>query len=102
MKECIDDKIERLLGLPLPEKDGEIQLTEAHKKMIHEISKMCGNIPVVRRTKERSEDYAKDLTAEQVYIDMLHKIVEAPTKIHMELTTRILIPVIDRKLEEGE
>lgn len=96
----IDDKIAALLELPLPEQNGKMQFTEAHKVLIHEISELCNNIPLVQDTKEQAEDYAKDLTAEQVYIDMLHKIVEAPTRIHMRAAARMLIPVIDRKLEE--
>lgn len=97
----IDDKIATLLELPLPEQDEEMQFTEAHKELIHEISELCNNIPLVQSTKEQAEDYAKDLTAEQVYIDMLHKIVEAPTRIHMRAAARMLIPVIDRKLKGG-
>lgn len=97
----IDDKIATLLGLPLPEQDGKMQFTEAHKELIHEISELCGNIPLVQSTKEQAEDYAKGLTAEQVYIDMLHKIIEAPTRIHMRAAARMLIPVIDRKLKGG-
>lgn len=97
----IDDKIAALLGLPLPEQDGKMQFTEAHKELIHEISELCGNIPLVQSTKEQAEDYAKGLTAEQVYIDMLHKIIEAPTRIHMRAAARMLIPVIDRKLKGG-
>lgn len=95
----IDDMVALLLELKLPEKDGEMQFTEAHKELIHEISELCGNIPLVQSTKEQAEDYAKDLTAEQVYIDMLYKIVEAPTGIHMRAAVRMLIPVIDRKLK---
>lgn len=97
----IDDKIATLLELPLLEKDGEMQFAEAHKELIHEISELCGNIPLVQSTKEQAEDYAKYLTAEQVYIDMLNKIVEAPTGIHMRAAARMLIPVIDRKLKGG-
>lgn len=48
----------------------------------------------------QAEEYAEGITAEQVYMDMLVKIVEAPTKIHMRLTTRMLIPIISDKLKE--
>lgn len=52
-------------------------------------------------TKEQAEKYAEGVTAEQVYVDMLHKIVEAPTRLHMRAAVRMLIPVIDRKLKGG-
>ena len=32
---------------------------------------------------------------------MLLKIVNAPTKVHMRCATRMLIPIIERKLKEG-
>lgn len=97
----IDDKVAVLLELPLPEENGAIQLTDAHKELIHEISEMCNSIPLVQDTKEQAEKYAEGVTAEQVYVDMLHKIVEAPTRLHMRAAVRMLIPVIDRKLKGG-
>jgi hypothetical protein len=62
---------------------------------------MCNNIEIVQDTQQEAENYAEGLTAEQVYIDMLNKIVSAPTRIHMRLSARMLIPIIDRKLKEG-
>lgn len=56
----------------------------------------------MEKTKEQAEEYAKDLSAEQVYVDMLVKIVEAPTTLHMRCSARMLIPIIDRKLKERE
>jgi hypothetical protein len=97
----IDDKVAALLELPIVEKNGEIQLTNAHRDLIHEISEMCNNIEIVQDTQQEAENYAEGLTAEQVYIDMLNKIVSAPTRIHMRLSARMLIPIIDRKLKEG-
>jgi hypothetical protein len=97
----IDDKVAALLELPIAEKNGEIQLTNAHRDLIHEISEMCNNIEIVQDTQQEAENYAEGLTAEQVYMDMLNKIVSAPTRIHMRLSARMLIPIIDRKLKEG-
>lgn len=97
----IDDKVALLLELPLPDKNGEIQLTDAHKQLISEIGEMCNNIPLVQDTKEQAEKYAEGVTAEQVYVDMLHKIVEAPTRLHMRAVVRMLIPIIDKKLKGG-
>ncbi len=97
----IDDKVAHLLELPLPDSGGEIQLTDTHIQLIHEISEMCNSIPLVQDTKEQAEKYAEGITAEQVYVDMLHKVVEAPTRLHMRAAVRMLIPVIDRKLKGG-
>ena len=98
----IDDLVVELLGLPLPAEEGEFQLTDTHRQLIHEISEMCKDIPLVEDTKEEAEKYAEGVTVEQVYVDMLYKIVEAPTRFHMRAVVRILIPVIDRKLKESE
>lgn len=96
----IDKLMEKLLEEPVVN-GGEIVFTSRAVKLIHQISEECKDIPIVKQTQEQAEDYAKDLTAEQVYIDMLHKIVEAPTRLHMRAAARMLIPVIDRKLKGG-
>lgn len=95
----IDDKVAALLELPLPDENGEIQFTDAHKGLIHEISELCNTIPLVQDTKEQAEKYAEGFSAEEIYLDMLLKIVEAPTEIHMRMSVRMLIPIIDRKLK---
>lgn len=94
----IDDKVAALLNLPLLNNDGAIQFTDTHKKIIHEISKMCSDIPLIQDTKKQVEKYAEGFTAEEIYFDMITKIAEAPTKIHMRLSARMLIPIIDKKL----
>ena len=82
--------------------DGEnVKFTDRAVDLIHKISEKCQVIPIVKETQEQAKDYAAEMTAEQIYLDMLIKIVEAPTKIHMRLAARMLIPIIDRKLEEG-
>ena len=55
----------------------------------------------IKDTREQAEQYGEGFTAEQIYVDMLYKIVDAPTRIHMIMSARMLIPVIDKKLREG-
>lgn len=57
-------------------------------------------ISIVKKTQEQAEEFAKKLTAEDVYIHMLIRIIDAPTQIHMRCVPRMLIPVIDKKLKE--
>ena len=47
------------------------------------------------------EEYAARLSAEEIYVDMLIKIAVAPTAVHMRMSSRLLIPIIDQKLKEG-
>lgn len=96
----IDDLICELLEEPVAQKDNSITFTSRGVKLIHEIAELCNDIPIVQETKEQAEDYAGDLSAEQVYEDMLLKIVEAPTAIHMKMSAKMLIPIISRKLKE--
>lgn len=94
----LDKMIEDLLEEPVVD-NNEIVFTSRAVELIHQISEKCKDIPIVKRTQEQAEDYAKDLTAEQVYHDMLCKIVDAPTALHMKCSARILIPIIDQKLK---
>ena len=96
----IDDLICELLDEPVGQEDNSVAFTNRSVELIHEIAEKCSTIPIVEKTKEQAEDYAKELSAEQVYLDMLVKIVEAPTAIHMKMSAKMLIPIISRKLKE--
>lgn len=84
----------------MTQEDNGIEFTSRSVELIHEIADMCNEIPIVQKTKEQAEDYAEGLSAKQVYMDMLVKIVEAPTAIHMKMSAKMLIPIISRKLKE--
>lgn len=94
----LDKMIEDLLEEPVVD-NNEIVFTSRAVELIHEISEKCKGIQIVEQTREQAEEYAKDLTAEQVYYDMLYKIVDAPTTLHMKCSARMLIPIIDQKLK---
>lgn len=98
-KTMIDELMEKLLEEPVVNND-EIVFTSRAVELIHEISEKCKGIQIVEQTREQAEKYAKDLSAEEVYYDMLRKIVDAPTTLHMKCSVRMLVPIIDRKLKE--
>lgn len=95
----INDLICELLDEPV-EQDDNIVFTNRSVELIHQIAEKCSTIPIVKETREQSDEYAEDLSAEQVYMDMLVKIVEAPTAVHMEMSAKLLISIISRKLKE--
>ena len=95
----MDDLICELLNEPIVQNDNSIVFTSRAVELIHMISEKCKDVPIVQKTQEQAEEYAKDLTAEQVYVDMIYKIANAPTGIHMRMAARLLIPVIERKLQ---
>lgn len=80
-----------------PEED----FSEEEKDVIHSIAELCGRIPLVQMTVEQGEEYAKNMTAKEVYVDALCKIIEAPTSVHMRMTVRMLMPIVDKKIREG-
>lgn len=98
----IDEMIGTLLNEPVVNDDNTITFTSRAIQLIHDTAELCQTIPIVEKTKEQAEEYAKDLSAEQVYADMLVKIVKAPTTLHMRCSARMLIPIIDCKLKERE
>lgn len=97
----IDEMIEQLLEMDIVGDSNTVTFSDEAKQLIHKIAEKCNTIPIVNETTEQAEEYARGLSAEQVYTDMLYKIVEAPTRIHMRVSARILIPIIDQKLREG-
>lgn len=79
-----------------------VTFSDEAKQLIHKIAEKCNMIPIVNETQEQAEQYGEGFTAEQIYVDMLYKIVEAPTRIHMRMSARMLIPIIDQKLSAGD
>ncbi len=94
----IDEMISRLLDMELVDRDGKVVFTKEAKMLIHQIADRCSEVPIVQETQEQAEKYAQGLSAEQIYIDMLEKIVQAPARIHMRVAARMLIPIIDQKI----
>lgn len=98
----LDNMIADLLDMDIVKGDNTVVFSDEAKLLIHEIAEKCSTIPIVDETREQAEEYARELSAEQVYTDMLCKIVEAPTRIHMRVSSRMLIPIIDQKLRSVE
>lgn len=98
----LDDMIVDLLDMDIVKTDNMIVFSDEARQLIHEIAEKCSIIPIVDKTREQAEGYARGLSAEQVYTDMLYKIVEAPTRFHMRMSARMLIPIIDQKLQSVE
>ncbi len=97
----IDEMVERLLDMDIIGDDNSITFTDEAKQLIHEISERCMDATLIVENKERIDQYGEGLSAEDVYTDMLHKMLDAPTFLHMRMTVRLLIPIIDQKLREG-
>ena len=83
--------------------DGMI-FSDKAKDYIYELADYARSLELYRRMMEgktgivRKEYEEVGASASRMYIDMLHKIVNAPTVIHMELVPVMLIPLIDERL----
>lgn len=99
----IDDLVIKLLEYDLrPTPQGGWEITEEMRALIHEIAEECNALEIVQRVTEGKEEWLEQATPEEIYIHMLKKIVEAPTRMHMICVPRVLIPLIDQKLRENE
>jgi len=98
----INDKILKLLEMPILDEENNVSFSKEARELIHEIAEVCKGNEVIRKNQEKQKKYADGLSAEEVYVDMLYKIIESPTKIHMIMSAKMIIPVIDKKLEEEE
>lgn len=98
----IDEKILKLLEYDLkPTIQGGWKITEEMRVLIHEIAEQCNNIEITKKVNEDIPEWIEKAAPEEIYIHMLHKIVSAPTRMHMICVPRILIPIIDQKLRES-
>ncbi len=97
----VDFMIEKLLDMDIVTKENIVEFTDEAKQLIHEISEECKTMRVFEKNRHKIAGYSRGLSAEDVYVDMLHKIVEAPTNIHILMSARLLIPIIDQKLQGG-
>ena len=99
----IDKMIERFLDMELVGTNNEVIFTDEAKMLIHKIAEECSTLIIVLANEEKMEEYGKGLSAEDVYVDMLLKIIYAPTAVHMLMSAILLIPIIDKKLrKEGD
>ena len=98
----VDKMIEKLLDMDIVGADNSIIFTDEAKKLIHDIAEECKSASMIVDNKDRIDEYGKGLSAEDVFVDMLKKIANAPTVIHMIMSARILICVIDQKIQSGE
>lgn len=93
----INDMICELLE-EVETRNGNVVFNERSKELIHEIAAKCSDLQIVKETQDQAEKYAEDLTAEEVFKDMLNKIVKAHNRIYAVMSAKMLIPVIDRKI----
>ena len=101
-KMTIEDNIEKLFELPLTEYNGKIKLTKEHIDILHQISKTYSNTDFIKRAKKKIKIYSSKMTVEEVYMDMLTKIINAPSSLHMKAVVKLFATVIDDKIKRSK
>lgn len=95
----MDELVEELLDMDLITEDDKVIFTDESKELIRTIATQCRETNIYKRTEAQGKSYGEDMTAEELYIDLLVKIVNAPTRLHALGSVRLLIPLIDDKLQ---
>lgn len=68
--------------------------------LIHEIAEMIKELPELKIEGAHKQEYIEaDNPPELIYLDMLLKIANAPFRFLMIATVKLLIPIIDEKLQ---
>lgn len=95
----MEERIVEIMSIVQIAEDGTVTFTEEAKKLIHDVSEECRKLPLYQQNKDKKNTYEDGITADQVYLDMCNKIVQAPTLFHMLAVPKLLLPVIDDKLK---
>ena len=97
----LDAKIIQIMEAVEVKEDGPV-FTEESKLLIKEAAVLAKETAIYKRTeKDRPEEF-KNGKAADLYIEMLGKIVNAPTSIHMAAVPRLMLPAISDALEREE
>ncbi|MBE5936021.1 MAG: hypothetical protein E7262_09560 [Lachnospiraceae bacterium] len=106
-EKSIDELVGELLDMPLcyEEKDNTFSFTKEIEEKIHFIADKCRSTGIYKRSSNKiaMDKYIgaieiDNMSAMDVYADMLEKIVKAPTRMHMWSIPRLLLPIVSDKL----
>lgn len=101
----IDELVEELLDMFAMNNTDEFIFTDEIIEKIHFIADKCRQTRIYGRASNNiaMERYVgaldtDNMSAADVYIDMLKKIINAPTNTHMWVVPRLLLPIVSDKL----
>lgn len=96
------DMIIELLGIAEVAEDRTVDFTDRAKEIIMDLAEKYRKTPIYEQAKKETPEWVKTATAAEIYIQMCDRIVEAPTVTHMIFSTKILIPILWKKIQEEE
>lgn len=96
------DLIVELLGIAEVTSGSKVEFTDRAKEIIEELAEKYRETPVYKQAKKEEPEWVKTATAEEIYIQLCDRIVEAPTTLHMLFAHKILLPILYEKIQEEE
>lgn len=84
---------------------GHAIFNQRAKEIIKEIAEYAKTTRIYKEQKERREKFweeIKDATPTQIYGYMLYKMINAPTRIHMNCSVLLIIPKLDELINKTE
>lgn len=94
----VDEKIVQIIDSVKMEADGPV-FTEENRQLIQEAAGLARETAIYKRASTNYPERFKEGKAADLYIEMLEKIVGAPTGIHRMAVTRLMLPAISDALE---
>lgn len=105
----IDELVEELLDMSSVEHNEKFKITKEIAEKIHCVADKCKKTAIYSRASNKiaMERYVgaleiDNMSAMDVYTDMLIKIINAPTNTHMWVVPRLLLPIVSDKLKMEE
>lgn len=93
------DLLEELLTITEATESGEVTFTDRSREILAELTGMYKKTDIYAKTKAQTPDWVKQATAEEIYMQLCEKIINAPTTMHLLCVPRILVPIIWDKLQ---
>lgn len=96
------DLFVELLGISEVTQGNKVEFTDRAKEIIEELAEKYRETPIYKQAKKKEPEWVKTATAEEIYIQLCDRIIEAPTTLHMLIAPKILLPILHKKIQEEE
>lgn len=94
------DLVVELLEITEVKDSGEVIFTDRSIEIIKELGEQYEKTPLYRKSRAEKPDWEGKANAGLLYVYMCERIIEAPSTIHMMITTKLLLPIIWEKLQQ--
>lgn len=100
---AIDEEFLRIMDIVTPQNEVETSwnFTDEAIKMIHDLAKECRETQIFKANEHKAAEYKIGRKVEDLWMDMMIKVAEAPTRFHAFGTVRLMIPIISEAINEG-